>query len=219
MRGPVLVSSGQAVADDVPPVLRKFRRQPQLVLAPGVAQRGVPAGGGGAAGQWQRAGQDDVGQYAEGPDVGRRTDLRTAFADLGPEQVRRGVVGRGEGRGVGVGALQLRGHVEVAQPRRAVGHQQDVARLEVAVHPARPVQLVEPLADLGEQGGPGPWHSVGQQGVQGALRLLQDEDGGAVEFGPAGVVDREHLVQPDQPGGAHPAQYLGLALGELDQVP
>lgn len=86
------------------------------------------------------------------------------------------------------------------------------------MHPARPVQLVESFADLGEEGGPRGGHSVGQQGVQGPLGLLQDEHGGAVEFGVAGVVDGEHLVHPDQPGCAHAAQHLGLAGGEFAQV-
>ncbi len=159
-----------------------------------------------------------MGQHAEGPDVGRRADLHAAFADLRPEQVGRGVVGRREGRRVGVGALQFRRHVEVAEPRRAVGHQQDVPGLEVAVHPARPVQLVESLADLGEEGGARLRHPAGQQGVQGPLGLLQDEHGRAVEFGAAWVVDGEHLVHPDQPGCAHAAQHLGLTGGELAQV-
>jgi hypothetical protein len=50
-----------------------------------------------------------------------------------------------------MGALQLGGEPEVGQPHRVVRHQQHIAGLEIAMHPARPVQLYQALAHLGQQ--------------------------------------------------------------------
>ncbi len=160
-----------------------------------------------------------MGEDTEGPHVGGRPDAAAAFADLGPQQFGRCVVRGGEGGRVGVGALQFGGHVEVGQPHRTVRHQQDVGRFQVTVHPARPVQLSQPGADLGEQRGPVRRAGRGgDQGGEGALRPLQDEDGGAVQPGVAGVVDGEGLVHPDQPGLPQPAQQRDLALDQVPQV-
>ncbi len=160
-----------------------------------------------------------MGEHAEGPDVGGRADPAAAFADLRPQQLGRGVVGGGEGRGVGVGALQLSGHVEVGEPGRAVRHQQHVGRFEIPVHPARPVQLGQSLADLREQGGPGGRAGRGgEQGGQGGLGSLQYEDGGAVEGRALRVVDDEGLVHPDQPRPPEPTVQVDLTLDEFAQV-
>ena len=161
-----------------------------------------------------------MGEDAEGPDVGGGADAGAPLVDLGPQQLRRGVVGRGEGGCVGVRSLQLRRHVEVGQSYRAVFHQQDVGGLQIAVHPARVVQLVQALADLGQQGRARlRLRFVFQYGVQGALGQFQHEDGGAVQLRVPRIVDRQGVVHADQPGRAQAAQQLHLPLGEFAHVP
>ncbi len=160
-----------------------------------------------------------MGEDTEGPDVGGGADPPAAFADLGPEQFGRGVVGGGEGGGVRVGAFQFGGHVEVGEPGRTVPHQQYVGRFQVSVHPPGVMQLGQALAHLGDQRGPGGRSGRrGQQGGQGALRLLQYEDGRAVERGAGRVVDDEGLVHPHQPGPSQPTVQLDLPLDEFAQV-
>ncbi len=215
----VRVGAGQARADDLPPGVGQVGRQTQFVGAAGVGHRRVPAGRRGGAGQREGVGEHEVGEDAEGPHVGGRADAAAAFADLGPQQFRRGVVGRGEGRGVGVGALQLGCHVEVGEADRVVLHQQHVGRFQVAVHPAGAVQLGQPLADLREQRGPcGGAGRGGEQRGQGALRPLQDEDGGAVQLRAVRVVYRQRLVHPHQPRMPQPPVQLDLPLDQLAQM-
>ena len=160
-----------------------------------------------------------MGEDAEGPDVGRGPDLAAAFADLRPEELGRGVVGGGESGGVGVGALQLGGHVEVGEPGRTVLHQQHVGGLEVAVDPAGAVQLGQSLTGLREQRGAlRRVRGAGEERGERALGPFQYEDGGAVEFGAVRVVDGEGLVHPDEPRACESSVQLDLALGEFTQM-
>lgn len=160
-----------------------------------------------------------MGEDSEGPDVGGRAHPGAPLVHLRPEQLRRGVVGRGESGGVGVGAVQLRRHVEVGQTYRTVAHEQHVGRLQVAVDPARAVQLVQALADLRQHRGPRRRSRVvGEYGVQGALRALQDDDGGPVQLRVVRVVDGQRLEHADEAGGPQPGQHLHLAFGEFAEV-
>ncbi|SCG08798.1 hypothetical protein GA0115255_124491, partial [Streptomyces sp. Ncost-T6T-2b] len=49
-----------------------------------------------------------------------------------------------------MGAFEAGGCVEVGEAYGSVGHDEDVGRFEVAVDPARVVEVGEAFADLGE---------------------------------------------------------------------
>ncbi len=219
MRDAFPVLGGQTVPHYLPPRVGQIGRQPQFLRAPRVPHRRVGASLRAAARQGVGAREDHVCEDAEGPDVGGRTDPRAPLVDLGPEQFRWGVVGGGEDGRVRVCAFQFGSQVEVGQSYRTVSHQQDVGGLQIAVHPARVMQLVQALADLGQQRGARPGRRVVcQQGVQGAFGAFQDEDGGAVEFGVVRVVHGQSLVHPDQARCAEPLQQLHFPLRQFAQM-
>src|SRR5688500_4229174 len=92
VRGPVLGGGCQTVPYDLPPVLGESGGEPQLLRATGVARRRVAARLRGVARQRERTREDDVGQHAEGPDVGGGADQGAPRVGLRPEKFGRGVV-------------------------------------------------------------------------------------------------------------------------------
>jgi hypothetical protein len=94
-----------------------------------------------------------------------------------------------------VGALELAREAEVGEPHRAVGHEQDVARLEVAVDPVARVHVRKRLADRGDHR-----HGVdvADRVVEVALAALHGDDHGAVDLRRGLVVHDERLERPHE---------------------
>ena len=138
----------------------------------------------------------------ERPDVRGRADRDPLRSDPLVPPFRRQEVRCAQARGVRVRAVELAGEPEIGDPRRAVLHEQDVARLQVAVHPAQRVDVDERLADLAQDAG-GVRDRLGrrprrEQVLQADRGALHREHDGAVQRGLPRIVDDERLEGPDQ---------------------
>lgn len=130
-----------------------------------------------------------------------------------------------------MGAVQLGGQPEVGQPDPPFGGEQDVAWLEVAVHPAPLVDVGQPRGDPGEDAGRFGYGtgaarsrgagaarsrgSAGQQLLEAVLGAVHDQRGDALQLRAVGVVERQRRA------GAYDVRVIGfqaeahLALDEL----
>ena len=154
------------------------------------------------------AGQGVEGRGAEGPHVGgRRRHL--ARGHLGGEVRRRaGDQARLRQGGVGLGA----GDAEVRQLHLALGRDQDVRGLHVAVHDAGLVRGGQRVGGLAQQrcglvGGEGPVlpHQLGERAP---LDVLHDQ--------PVLVALLDQVEDRDHVGVVEPGGQAGLALGALE---
>ena len=149
------------------------------------------------------AGQQLVQDRAQGVDVGERPDLLgLALGLLGGH-----VAGRAQDR-VGrrqAASVQRLGQAEVGDLGRAVGGQQDVARLQVAMDDSMPVRLGDAARPASRPARPpaGPARACRRASVQAAaLDVLQLEERQAV-----GLAD---VVDLDDVGVLQPGDRLGL---------
>ena len=207
--GRLLVEALQA---DRLEVARQLRHQPRrrhrlapLDLLQGLQRRGGP--------ERRPAGQQLVEDRPQGVDVRRRARLPGLTAGL----LGGHVAGRAHdqvGPRQGRLAVQHLGQAEVGDLGRAVGRQQDVGRLQVAVHDPQPVRLGHRAGQLFDQAGrplrrPGGAVELPVQAAAG--HVLQLEEGQAVGLADVVDLDDVRVLEPGDRLGL--GQEAGDGLG------